>query len=57
MTKICYYFVRRCKLFSHEKDVDKPVSEKKNVVKEDNRAGKSLSDSLLALTLKKLKLL
>lgn len=47
MTKICYYFVRRCKLFSHEKDVDK---QKKNVVKEDNRAGKSLSDSLLALT-------
>ena len=48
MTKICYYFVRRCKLFSHEKNVD--PFQKKNVVKEDNRAGKSLSDSLLALT-------
>lgn len=31
--------------------------QKKNVVKEGNGAGKSLSDSLLALTLKKFKLL
>lgn len=48
MMKICYYFVRRCKLFFYEKDVDKFVLEK-NVVKEDNRVGKFLLDFLLVL--------